>query len=124
MVKKYINHLIKTASSIFGLDLPYFIKGGFWLVLANLIALVGGIFLSSVFSRVWPKDVYGQFSFLTSAVGLLGITTLTGLNEAVFQGSIENRDGIYNEALRKVFFGFNFWGFYISCRSILFFLKK
>src|SRR3989344_5797945 len=124
MVKKFINNRIDQTSSLLGLDIPYFLKGGFWLFSANLISIVGGIYLSSVFSRVWPKDVYGQFSFLTSIVALLGITSLTGMGEAVFQGSIENRDGVYKNALKKVFIVSILVLFILVAGAFYFFLRN
>ncbi len=58
---------IKKLSVLVGLDLPYFVKGGFWLFFSLVASTLGGIFLSSLFARTWPKDVYGQYAFLTAA---------------------------------------------------------
>src|SRR3989344_3907894 len=67
--KKYILQTTNDLSNLVGLDLPYFFKGGFWLTSSMILSTIGGILLSSLFARLWPKDVYGQFSFLMSAVG-------------------------------------------------------
>src|SRR3989344_5729983 len=123
MVRKYINLRIEQTSALLGLDLPYFIGGGFWLVLGSVVQIVAGLFLSSLFSRIWPKDVYGQFSFLMSAIGFLGIFSLSGMTEAVFQGSIENKDGIYKNALTKVIIGSFAATFILILGSIYFYLK-
>lgn len=124
MVKKYITIRIEHYSKILGLDLPYFIRGGFWLILSNVIGVIGGIYLSIVFARTWPKDVYGQFSFLTSMVGLIGVTTLTGMQEAVFQGSIEKLDGVFKKAIRRVFLASMLGALFLFFGFIYFFLRE
>lgn len=93
---------IKKLSEILKLDLDYFVRGGFWLTFSAVLSALAGIILSSLFARLWPRDVYGQFSFLIFAVGFLSITTLPGMVEAVFQGSIENKDGVFRKAIKKV----------------------
>lgn len=98
-----MNNISNKLSVWLKLDLSYFVKGGFWLAFSTLASILGGILLSSLFARIWPKDVYGQYSFLVSALGFLSIFSLTGMKEAVFQGSIENKDGIFKRATRKVF---------------------
>ena len=103
MAKDFIDSKIQKFSNLVRLDVDYFISGGLWLTLSILFAGLGGIALSSLFARLWPKDVYGQYSFLVSALSFLSIFSLTGMQEAVFQGSIENKDGIFKEAARRVF---------------------
>lgn len=87
-------------SNILGLDLNYFIKGGFWIALSLVATTVGGIMLSSLFSRIWPPDVYGQFSFLMSVLAFMSFTTVPGLTPMVVQEVAKGNDGIYKEAVR------------------------
>lgn len=103
MVRKYINIRIAQASSVLGLDLPYFLGGGFWLTAATIASAIGGIFLSALFARIWPPDVYGQFSFLMSALGFVSLTALPGMGQTVLQASAENRDGVWRVAMKLVF---------------------
>lgn len=103
MAKDFIDSKTQKILNLVGLDLPYFIGGGFWLSISTLIILLSGILLSSLFARLWPKDIYGQYSFLISSLGFLSIFSLSGMSEAVFQGSIENKDGVFKVAVQKVF---------------------
>lgn len=114
----------RNLSSIAGLDLDYFLKGGAWLTFSTVISAVGGIILSSLFARLWPPDVFGQFSFLMSALGFLAIFTLSGMAEAVFQGSIENKDGIFKEATKKVFAASIVGAVILIIGSLYFFLRN
>src|SRR3989344_5822375 len=124
MAKDFIDSKIQKFSNLVGLDLPYFIGGGFWLSLSTFLSVFAGLFLSALFARIWPKDVYGQFSFLMSAIGFLGIFALSGMTEAVFQGSIENKDGIYRNALKKVIIGSFVAAFILILGSIYFYLRE
>ena len=90
--------MIKKLSGLLGLDLDYFIKGGFWLIFASVASALGGLLLSSLFSRLWPQDVYGQFAFLTSALGFISLTALPGMGQAITQAVSEGKEGIYKDA--------------------------
>ncbi len=103
MEKSFLKSQVDKYSNLFGLDLPYFLHGGFWLAFSTLISFVGGIFLSALFARIWPKDIYGQFSFLMSALGFMSLTALPGMGQALTQSVAEGKDGTYKFAVRSVF---------------------
>jgi len=86
-------------SQILSLDLPYFIGGGFWLTFSTLIVTIGGIFLSSLFARALSKEIFGQYSFLMSILGLVTLTSLPGMSQAIIQGVVEGKDGIFRKAI-------------------------
>ena len=100
--KKYILQTTNDLSNLVGLDLPYFFKGGFWLTSSMILSTIGGILLSSLFARLWPKDVYGQFSFLMSAVGFLSLTALPGMGQALIQSVAEGKEGSYRLATKTI----------------------
>lgn len=66
-------------SKLLQLDIGYFIHGESWLTLSTFIAGLGSIALSSLFARLWPADVFGQFSFLTAALSFMSLTVLPGM---------------------------------------------
>ena len=82
--------------------MSYFIKGGFWLSAGTLVTTIGGIFLSSLFARFWPKDVYGQFTFIISAIGFLSITTLPSLSQVLIQSVAEGKEATYRVATKTL----------------------
>ena len=87
-------------SKLLQLDVSYFIQGGSWLTLSTLIAGLGGIALSSLFARLWPADVFGQFSFLTAALSFMSLTVLPGMAQAVTQAAAEHKDGTYKATIK------------------------
>ena len=103
MVKRKLAYdSVAKFSAFLGLDLPYFIKGGFWMTSSMILSIIGGIFLSSLFARLWPKDVYGQFSFLMSALGFLSLTALPGMGQALVQSVSEGKEGSYKLATKTI----------------------
>lgn len=102
-MKKFIESKINNFSKLTGLDLTYFIGGGFWLTFSMLLIAISGIFLSSTFARFLTKDVFGQYSYLMSILGLAGLATLPGMSQAVLQGASENKDGVYRKSIITVF---------------------
>ena len=53
-----------------GLDLPYFISGGFWLSLGQFFNMFKGFILSILLANLLSKEVYGQYSFLMSVLSV------------------------------------------------------
>ena len=103
MEKKSLNKKFPHLLNYFGLDLPYFLAGGFWLMLSTVILAVSGIFLSAMFVRVLTKDVFGQYSFLVSIIGFISVTALPGMGQAVRQAVAENKDGFFIKAILTTF---------------------
>lgn len=102
MAKRLLSSNVNRLSNYLSLDLNYFVGGGFWLIVANLLTLAAGIFLSSLFARVWPKETYGQFSFLMSLMGIASVLALPGMSQAVTQASSEGKDGVFKKACKAV----------------------
>lgn len=123
MAKNFVNSKIETLSNNLGLDLTYFVGGGFWLAASLLVTSIGGILLSSLFARVWPKDVYGQFSFLMSTLGFVSLVALPGMYQAVLQAAAENKDGVYKQAIRKVAVWSVIGALILICGSAYFYLR-
>lgn len=94
--------ILEKWSSIIGLDLTYFIGGGFWLASSTILTFIGGLLLSALFARIWPKETYGQFSFLMSLVGIASVLALPGMSQAVTQASSEGKDGVFKKACKIV----------------------
>lgn len=124
MAKNFINSKVESFSNYLGLDLAYFVGGGFWLGLSMVLTTLGGILLSSLFARVWPKDVYGQFSFLMSALGFVSLIALPGMYQAVLQAAAENKDGVYKRAIKKVAIWSTAGALTLICGSAYFYLRS
>ena len=65
----FMKEKLRALSFFLGLDVPYFVSGGFWITISLIVTTIGGIILSALFARIWSKEVFGQYSFLMAALG-------------------------------------------------------
>ncbi|CAB3289255.1 Polysaccharide biosynthesis protein [Methanocaldococcus lauensis] len=110
MIKRYYNNLkekiyllAKKYSKKLELDLLYFIKGGFWLGVNQFFSLLKGFILSIVFANWLSKEVFGEYSFVMTVLGIAGIFALPGMGVAVVQAVARGYEGTYFKALKEVF---------------------
>ncbi|MBW9222920.1 oligosaccharide flippase family protein [Methanothermococcus sp. SCGC AD-155-K20] len=102
-LKERIYLTAKKYSSKVGLDLPYFIKGGFWLSFIQFFNTLKGFILSVVLANMLSKESFGEYSFVLSILGLAGIFALPGMSFAIIQSVARGYEGTYFKALREVF---------------------
>jgi len=99
--KQKFDNLLAEYSPKVGLDLDYFVKGGFWLGLDQGFNLFKYFILSILFANFLSKEVYGQYSFVMSIIAIASVFTLPNLIPAVVQSISKGKDGIYFVAIKK-----------------------
>ncbi len=82
------------------LDLTYYFKSAPYLAAAQAVAIVCGILLSVAFARLVPKEVYGQYNYLFSILGMLMILTLPGMNTAISQAAARGYDQVFPKGVK------------------------
>jgi len=98
-----IDHLFKLLQKYTGLDLSYFIKGGFWLSVGQISSTLKAFILSLIFANLLSKEIFGQYSFVMATIGLASSFALPGMAYAVIQSVARGYDGTYFKALKQVF---------------------
>jgi O-antigen/teichoic acid export membrane protein len=92
MIKEKVVHFFNKKLQI---DIEYYIKGGFWLVLANVtIALVNVIALI-LFARLLSQTEFGKYKFFLSLIAVFGILSATGMDTAVLQSASRHNKYAY-----------------------------
>ncbi|MDR3583400.1 MAG: oligosaccharide flippase family protein [Candidatus Pacebacteria bacterium] len=86
-----------------GLDLPYFVKNGFWVALRQGAGVVAGLALSVTFARLASQEVYGQYQFVLSVLSIVSILSIPGLNLSITQSAARGHDGDYKEVVKVSF---------------------
>ena len=102
-LKERVYLLAKRYSSKVGLDLPYFIKGGFWLSVSQFFNTLKGFILSVVLANILSKEAFGEYSFVLSILGVVGVFALPGMSLAIIQSVAKGYEGTYFRGLREVF---------------------
>ena len=86
-----------------GLDLPYFVKNGFWVFLRQGIGAVCGLALSIAFARLAAQEVFGQYQFILSVLSIVSIFSVPGLNTSLTRSVARGFDGDYKKVVRISF---------------------
>ena len=78
----------------------YLASGGAWSIIGQFVAAVVALSVSVAFARYVPKDVYGNYKFILSIVGILSIFSLSNLGTAVAQSAAKGFDGALAEGFK------------------------
>lgn len=75
-----------------GIDAHYFAKSSAFVVLGQVMNVLKGVVSGYLISRLFPAEMYGEYRFVLSVVGTLGILTLSGLPRAISRAVAQQRD--------------------------------
>lgn len=82
--------LLRRSETFFKIDMMYLAKGGSWMSFGQGINMVLGFLVSIAFANLFPKESFGTYKFILSAVGIIGIFSFidmgTAINQAVARG--------------------------------------
>lgn len=101
--KNRIYELAEKYGNVVGLDLTYFVKNGFWVLLRQAVASLCGLSLSVVFARIASKEILGQYQLALSIISVVSIFSIPGLNIAVMRSIARGNDGDYGKAVKLSF---------------------
>lgn len=74
------------------LDLGYYLKNTFYLIIAQGVLLFCGFASSLVLARILPQETYGQFNYIFSILGVLAISSLPEMKTAIVQAVSNEHD--------------------------------
>ncbi|MEI8339219.1 MAG: oligosaccharide flippase family protein [bacterium] len=80
-------------------DMVYVVENSFWSTVGQIFSLVLVLISSIIFSRVIPKEIYGNYKFIISATSILGSFTLSGMSAAIIQAVAKGKDGVVKTAI-------------------------
>ena len=102
-LKERVYLLAKRYSTKVGLDLPYFIKGGFWLSVSQFFNTLKGFILSVALANMLSKESLGIYYFVMTILIFVSIFALPGMKTAVIHAVTRGYEGTYFKALIEVF---------------------
>jgi len=85
------------------LDLDYYIRNSFYLILARGVIMACGLLLSVTFARLVSQETYGQWNYILSILGICAILTLPGMNTAITQSVATGNDRILIDGTKQRF---------------------
>src|SRR3989344_5118018 len=113
-LKVKIKNFLIRAQKFTGTDNVYLAQGGFWLILGQVTAAATSFLLALAFANLLPKDIYGNYQYIISLVGTLGIFSLTGMRIAVSQATARGLEGSFYTGFKTQLK----WGFLASIVAI------
>jgi O-antigen/teichoic acid export membrane protein len=94
-IQNLVYRLLRKSESYTHTDMVYLAKGGFWLTLGQFIASGASFLLAIAFANLLPKEIFGDYRYILSLLGILTIFTLTGINTAVIQAVARGLEGSF-----------------------------
>ena len=94
-LKIKIHHLLIWSQKYTKTDNIYLAKGGFWLTLGQIISSAAAFLLAIAFANLLDPTTYGNYKYILSLMGLLGIFALTGVGTAVTQAAARGLEGSF-----------------------------
>jgi O-antigen/teichoic acid export membrane protein len=98
-----LNKFVDRLEKRFQLDLRYYIKNTFLLVVSRGVVLGCGLLLSILFARLLSKEIFGQYNFIFAVLGILSIFTLTGMGTAIVQAVANGHDRVLITGTKEKF---------------------
>ena len=92
-VRQKLRSILHALGTYLKTDMIYLTKGGFWLTLNNVVTAPLVFITSIVFANRIPAYEYGVYKFLLSIMGILSITTLSGMGSILSQAVARGREG-------------------------------
>jgi len=105
-------------------DMVYLVKGGFWFTLKQVVSTATSFLLAIAFANLLDSATYGNYNYIMSFRGILGILTLAGMNTATTQAVARGLEGSFYSGFKTRLK----WGLSASLIAltiaIYYFLKK
>ncbi|MEK7085106.1 MAG: oligosaccharide flippase family protein, partial [Patescibacteria group bacterium] len=91
-------------SRTFQTDAEYLARGSFWLTAGKIVGMAASFILSIAYARYLSKDLYGNYRYVLSVLGIAGILALPGLSTAIVRAVAKGAEGTFREAAKIIFF--------------------
>ena len=94
-MKNWFYRFLKRTQKYTGTDNVYLAKGGFWLTLGQVVSMASAFLLAIAFANLLDPVTYGNYKYILSLLGLLGIFTLDGMRTAINQAVARDLEGSF-----------------------------
>lgn len=92
--------IIRLIENRFRTDARYFLKGGFWMTLSQVITIILGILSTAIFANVLSAEAYGVYKYLIGLATIFASVSLTGLGQSILQTAASGLVNFYNQSFR------------------------
>ena len=100
-LKQWVKRILLLIGKRLRIDLLYVARSGFWLTSSQFLSTLLTFILSVAYANLMPKEVYGSYRYVLSIVGILSITALPGINDALLRAVARGQEGSLALAVKK-----------------------
>ncbi len=108
-------NILRASERYLKTDMVYLAKGGFWLILSQGISTITGLLLVIAFANLISAEIYGNYRYLLSIIGILTIGTFAGINTAAIKAVAEGGETTFWRLLKKK----SYWSLTATILSLL-----
>lgn len=94
-ISDLINSFLRKTQKYTGTDNVYLFKGGFWLTLNQVVGTGTSFLLAVALANLLDKTAYGNYQYILSLIGFLGIFSLQGIRTAIAQAVARGLEGSF-----------------------------
>lgn len=92
--------LATTLEKHLNFDARYFLRGGFWLTVGQVIITLLGLLTTVAFAHILDENSYGVYRYIIGLAVIFSTFSLTGLGQAILQTAAKKWYGFYNETFK------------------------
>jgi len=85
-------------------DINYLAKGSFWLGTGKAVSILVALVLSLLYARLIDMEVYGEYRYILSMLGTLGIFAVPGVATAIVRSVARGYEGTFRRGGFLIFF--------------------
>ncbi len=98
-----INGLINKSERFLQLDVRYFYKNSFFLLLREVVTGLFGFTITFVLARQFSRYTFGEYNLVFSLLGMLSIFSLPGMMDSILNSVVRGLDKSFIEGTRLRF---------------------
>ena len=103
LLTSYYYKIFRILSRFLQTDTDYLLRGSALLTIGKSIGSIAALLLSIAYARYLPKELYGDYRYILSIVGMLGIFALPGMATALIRSVARGHDGALRSMTRIIF---------------------
>ena len=93
-VKPVSDPFLALLKRVFGIDVSFFAKNAFIVTVSYGISIARGFVAGYLVARLFPREMYGQYQFILSSVGMIGVFGLPGVINSLGRAVARGEKGV------------------------------
>lgn len=93
----YWQKIFTKLSQRFGFDVEYLVCSGLWVSFGHIFTIARGFLMALILTHFLSSQVFGQYNWLVSILGIISVFSLSGIGIAITQAVARGKEGAYRQ---------------------------